>query len=170
MEILLSKTSDIDAIFELYDDATAFQEKVGTNSWKGFERTMIEEEIAAQRHLIIREENQISATFVLAFSDPIIWKEADKDPSVYIHRIATHPDFRGRNYVQKIVNWTIEYAKENNKKHVRLDTTSGNERLNHYYIKCGFTYKGISKIKWTKDLPEHYKDGNFALFEIAINK
>lgn len=170
MEILLSKISDIDAVFELYDAATAFQKKVGTNSWKGFERTMIEDEIAAQRHFVIRDENQISATFVLTFSDPIIWKEADKDPSVYIHRIATHPNFRGRNYVQKIVNWTKEYAKNEGKKFVRLDTTSGNEPLNQYYIKCGFTYKGNSEIEWTNELPEHYKDGSFALFEIAVNK
>ena len=170
MEILLSKIDDIDVIFELYDYATTFQKKVGTNSWKGFERTMIEDEIAAQRHFVIRDENQISATFVLTFSDPIIWKEADNDPSVYIHRIATHPDFRGRNYVQKIVNWTKEYAKNEGKKFVRLDTTSGNEPLNQYYIKCGFTYKGNSEIEWTNELPEHYKDGSFALFEIEINK
>ncbi|MGV9003347.1 GNAT family N-acetyltransferase [Flavobacterium sp.] len=170
MEILLSKTSDIDAIFELYDAATAFQKKVGTNSWKGFEHTMVEKEIAAQRHFVIRDDNQISATFVLAFSDPIIWKEADKDPSVYIHRIATHPDFRGRNYVQKILYWTKEYAKKEGKNFVRLDTTSGNEPLNQYYLKCGFTYKGNSEIEWTNELPEHYKDGSFALFEIAVNK
>ena len=170
MEILLSKTSDSDAIFKLYDAATVFQKKVGTNSWKGFERSLVEEEIEEQRHFVIRDENHISATFALAFSDPIIWKDADKDPSVYIHRIATHPNFRGRNYVQKIVNWTTEYAKEKDKNFVRLDTTSGNEPLNKHYIKCGFTYKGINEIKWTNDLPEHYKDGSFALFEIAVKK
>ena len=170
MEILLSKIYDIDVIFELYDYATAFQKKVGTNNWKGFERSFVEEEIEAQRHFVIADENQISATFVLTFSDPIIWKEADKDPSVYIHRIATHPNFRGRNYVQKIVNWTKEYAKNEGKNFVRLDTTSGNEPLNQYYIKCGFTYKGNSEIEWTNELPKHYKDGSFALFEIDINK
>ena len=160
MEIIKSQTTDIDAIFELYEYATAFQQKVGTNTWKGFERKMVEQEI--------QDENQISATFVLTFSDPIIWKEADNDPSVYIHRIATHPDFRGRNYVQKIVDWVIEYGKEKDLEYVRLDTTSGNEPLNQYYIKCGFTYKGISKIDWTSDLPEHYKADGFALFEIKL--
>ena len=95
-------------------------------------------------------------------------ERADSDPSVYIHRIATHPDFRGRNYVQKIVDWVIEFGKEKDLQFVRLDTTSGNEPLNQYYIKCGFTYKGISQIEWTADLPEHYKEGSFALFEIQI--
>ena len=168
MEIIASQKNDIALIFELYEAATRFQKKVGTNSWKGFERTMIEEEIAEKRHFIIREDNQITGTFVLAFSDLIIWKEANKEPAIYIHRIATHPDFRGRNYVQKITNWVIDYAKEIGKKYVRLDTTSGNELLNNYYIKCGFTFKGISEIEWTKELPAHYKDGAFALFEIKI--
>ena len=169
MEIRLSQINEIDAIFELYDAATAFQKQVGTNNWKGFERSLVEEEMAQQRHFVIWDENKISATFVIAFSDPIIWKEEDKKPSIYIHRIATHPDFRGRNYVQKIVNWTTECAKKMNKKYVRLDTTSGNEPLNKYYIKCGFTYKGNSEIEWEKGLPEHYKDGSFALFEIDVN-
>lgn len=168
MKIIKSQTTDIDAIFELYEHATAFQQKVGTNTWKGFERKMVEQEIAEGRHFIIQDEGQISATFVLTYSDPIIWKEADSDPSVYIHRIATHPDFRGRNYVQKIVDWVIEFGKEKDLQFVRLDTTSGNEPLNQYYIKCGFTYKGISQIEWTADLPEHYKEGSFALFEIQI--
>ena len=168
MEIILSQKEDIDVIFELYEAAIAFQKQVGTNSWKGFERAMIEQEIDEKRHFVIKDENQVTATFVLTYNDPIIWKEADKDSALYIHRIATNPDFRGRSYVQKIVNWVIEYARKTEKDYVRLDTTSGNERLNQYYIKCGFTYKGISHIEWTKELPEHYKDGSFALFEIKI--
>ena len=168
MEIVKTQIADIPAVFKLYDFATAFQQKVGTNSWKGFEVSMVETEIAEERHYVIWDEGVISATFVITFNDAIIWKEADLEPSVYIHRIATHPDFRGRNYVQQIVDWTINFAKAKNLKYVRLDTTSGNERLNQYYIKCGFTYKGISEIEWNETLPEHYKDGSFALFEIKI--
>ena len=168
MEIKKTLVADIPAVFKLYDYATAFQQKVGTNSWKGFEISMVEREIAEERHFVIEDEGVISATFVLTFNDSLIWKEADLEPSVYIHRIATHPDFRGRNYVQKIVNWCIDFAKAKNLKYVRLDTTSGNDLLNKYYIKCGFTYKGISEIEWNETLPEHYKDGSFALFEIKL--
>jgi ribosomal protein S18 acetylase RimI-like enzyme len=168
MEIIKTQITAIPAVFKLYDFATAFQQKVGTNSWKGFEVSMVEQEIEENRHFVIQDEGQITATFVLTFNDAVIWKEADFEPSVYIHRIATHPDFRGRNYVQKIVDWTIDFAKAKKLKYVRLDTTSGNKRLNQYYIKCGFTYKGVSQIEWNTSLPEHYKDGSFALFEIII--
>lgn len=168
MEIVKTEIATIPAVFELYNFATAYQQKVGTNNWKGFQVSMVENEIAEERHFSIRDEGIIAATFVITFNDAAIWKEADLEPSVYIHRIATHPDFRGRNYVQKIVDWTIDFAKARNLKYVRLDTTSGNNRLNQYYIKCGFTYKGISEIEWNESLPEHYKAGSFALFEIKI--
>lgn len=168
MTILKSTEEDIDAIFELYNQATAHQKKVAKKSWRGFERELIEKEIAENRHFVIKDENQIASTFVITFDDEIIWKQANSQPSVYLHRIATNPDFRGRNYVKKIVDWAINYAKENEKLYVRLDTHSGNERLNEYYVNCGFAYKGISEIEWTSDLPEHYKEGSFSLFEIKI--
>lgn len=168
MTILNSKTEDIDAIFKIYDEATAHQKKVAKKSWRGFERALIENEIAEKRHFVIKEENVVACTFVITFDDAIIWKEANLQPSVYLHRIATNPDYRGRNYVKKIVDWAVNYAKENNKLFVRLDTHSGNERINAYYTSCGFTYKGISEIEWTSDLPEHYKEGSFSLFEIKI--
>ena len=168
MKIINSKTEDIDAVFKIYDAATAHQKKVAKKSWRGFERSLIEQEIAEKRHFIIKENEAVACTFVLTFNDAIIWKEANLQPSVYLHRIATNPDFRGRNYVKKIVDWAVNYAKENQKLFVRLDTHSGNERINEYYTNCGFTYKGISEIEWTADLPEHYKEGSFSLFEIEI--
>ena len=168
MKIIKSSKEDIDAIFKIYDEATAHQKKVAKKSWRGFERTLIEKEIAEDRHFVIKEEDEVACTFVITFNDEIIWKEAASEPSVYLHRIATKPKFRGRNYVREIVDWTVKYAVENDKLFVRLDTHSGNERINAYYASCGFTYKGISEIEWTNDLPEHYKEGSFSLFEIKI--
>jgi ribosomal protein S18 acetylase RimI-like enzyme len=81
---------------------------------------------------------------------------------------ATNASFRGRSYVSKIVDWAIEFAKENNLSFVRLDTHSGNERINKHYTHCGFKFKEISSIDWTSDLPDHYQDGPFNLFEICI--
>ncbi|MEO6177894.1 MAG: GNAT family N-acetyltransferase [Flavobacterium circumlabens] len=168
MEFLKTTKEDIDAVFDIYNEATAYQKTVNIKSWRGFEKSLIEKEIEENRHLIIREEDEIACTFVLTFNDLIIWKEAAADPAVYIHRIATNPKFRGRSYVKKIIEWVKTYAKENGKTYIRLDTHSGNERINKYYTSCGFDYKGISVIEWTAELPEHYKEGSFSLFEIKL--
>ena len=168
--MIISKTTiqDIDAVFNIYNQATSYQKTVNNKSWRGFERALIEKEIAENRHYIIKEGNEIACTFVITFNDLIIWKQASKDPAIYLHRIATSPKFRGRSYVKKIIEWAKEYAKQKGKEYIRLDTHSGNERINKYYSSCGFTYKGISTIEWTNALPEHYKEGSFSLFEIKL--
>ncbi len=168
MEILQSTSEDIDAILYLYEDATAYQRTVGKKSWKGFDRALVEKEINEKRHFKIVDEGELACTFLIAFNNPIIWKDSGDDNAIYLHRIATKANFRGRSYVKKIVDWSIEYGKDLNKSFVRLDTHSGNDKINDYYKSCGFKYKGMSSILWTEDLPEHYKDGPFSIFEIKL--
>jgi hypothetical protein len=124
MEIIKTTNADIDAVFEIYNEATSYQKTVNNKSWRGFERALIETEITENRHFIIKEDDQIACTFVITFNDLIIWKEASSDPAIYLHRIATNPKFRGRSYVKKIIEWAKTYAKENGKSYIRLDTLS----------------------------------------------
>ena len=49
MKILNSTPADIDTIFELYDQATAYQKLHTTRYWLGFDRALVEEEVLAQR-------------------------------------------------------------------------------------------------------------------------
>lgn len=168
MNIRNSTTSDIAAIFQVYEQASAYKLQVGNKGWKGFELSQIQKEIGENRHYVILEGEAIACTFLLTFNDDVLWKEAANDSSIYIHRIATKPLFRGNSYVTKIVLWAKEYAATTNKKYIRLDTHSGNEKINNYYSNCGFTFKGVTMVEWTAELPEHYKEGSFSLFEIAL--
>lgn len=168
MEILQSNLSDIDNIFKLYDEATAYQKKVAIKYWKGFERSLVIQEIEEERQFKIVIDQEIACVFVLTFSDPLIWKEKNADPAIYIHRIATNPKFRGQHFVKQIVSWAKQYALEHGKTHIRLDTGSGNEKLNAYYVSCGFSYLGIATVEYAGDLPEHYKEGTFSLFELLV--
>lgn len=168
MKILNSETEDVDKIFKIYEDATAYQKTVNNKSWKGFERALVEKEISENRHFKIMEGDEIACSFVITFSDPIIWKNTTPDNAIYLHRIATNSSFRGRSYLKRIVEWSLKYGKEKDVSFIRLDTHSGNEKINRYYISCGFSFKGVSEIEWTADLPEHYREGPFSLFEIVI--
>ncbi len=168
MQILNSTTEDIDRIFVIYDLATAYQAMHTNRTWLGFERSLVEEEIREKKQWKMVVNGVIACVFVTGFSDPEIWKEKDADPSVYLHRIATHPDFRGQNFVKHIIEWTKGYAAENGKKFIRMDTGSGNERLNNYYISCGFNYLGTTGIDPEADLPAHYKMGDYSLFEMEL--
>lgn len=168
MKIELSTPEDIDTIFSLYDAGTRYQKSVAKKHWQGFERTLIEKEMQENRQWKIVEEDAIACVFAIAFSDPLIWKEKDKDPAVYLHRIATNPLFYGNGYVKHIIAWAKEYALRNGKSFIRMDTGSGNEKLNNYYVSCGFTYLGITEIGEADDLPSHYKGGSSSLFELKL--
>ena len=169
LSISNSTPQDIDAIFNLYEEGTAYMKKVSKKHWKGFERKLVETEINEHRQWKLVADEQIVGVFVISFNDPFIWEEKDKDPAIYIHRIATHPDYRGNGLVKQIVSWAKEFAKETEKKFIRMDTGSGNDRLNNYYISCGFTYLGVKEYPITDNLPAHYKDGSSSLFEIELH-
>lgn len=168
MEILQSKNEDLDTIMELYAAGTAYQKLVAEKHWQGFDRAMVQREIDEERQYKIIESGSIACVFAAASSDALIWKERNADPAIYLHRIATHPDHRGKSYVKSIIDWARDYALTNGKQYIRMDTGSGNERLNNYYISCGFSYLGITEIGNAEGLPLHYRGGSSSLFEIKI--
>ncbi|MBC9932898.1 GNAT family N-acetyltransferase [Chitinophaga qingshengii] len=169
MEIINSHITDIDDIFYLYDEGTKYQLQQGVQRyWKGFERSVVEQEIAEQRQWKLVADGKIVCVFVTTFSDPLIWGSKDQDPSLYLHRIATHPQYRGRGFVKHIVDWAIRYGQAHQRQYLRLDTGAGNEKLNNYYVSCGFTYLGVVDIPDPVGLPAHYREGGFAIFELSL--
>lgn len=170
MEFLNSTIEDLDEIFRLYDAAIEFQKTVFDKSWQPFERKFIETEIAEKRHWKIEIDAQIACIFSTAFADPLIWKEKSADAAIYIHRIVTNPDFRGRKFVPKIVEWARFYARLNGKKFVRMDTWGDNQKLIDYYTDCGFEFLGIVTPDEIEKLPKHYEGITLSLFEMKIEK
>lgn len=169
-QIQNSDINDIDEIFRLYKIATDFQKTRFTVHWPNFDRTLIEREIAENRQWKIVTDNKLACIWATTFNDPQIWEEKNDDPSVYIHRIATNPVFRGQNLVGQIVNWVKIYALENQKNYVRMDTVGDNPGLFEYYTKCGFDFLGLLKLKNTTGLPAHYHNAAVSLFQIKLDR
>jgi GNAT superfamily N-acetyltransferase len=170
MKIKNSIEEDITEIFRLYKIATDFQKTRFTGHWPEFERNLVESEIAESRQWKIVIDNKIACVWATTFNDPQIWEEKNNDPSIYIHRIATNPDFRGLNLVGQIVEWAKKYALDNNKKFIRMDTVGDNPGLISYYSKCGFDFLGLLKLQNTDGLPAHYKNATVSLFQIKLNE
>ena len=169
-QIQNSNINDIDEIFRLYKIATEFQKTKFISHWPEFEKSLVETEIAENRQWKLELNGEIACVWATTFNDPQIWEERDQDPSVYIHRIATNPNFRGQNLVGEIVKWVKIYALENQKQFVRLDTVANNLGLITYYTKCGFDFLGLLKLKNTAGLPAHYHDATVSLFQITLNE
>lgn len=165
-----STLNDIDAIFGFYDDAIAFQKTVFKKHWKGFERDMIEHEVKEGRQWKILRNGEIACVFAVEFTDPLIWKEQDKDPSIYLHRIVSSSKFRGSNFMLDIINWGQHFARENKARYIRMDTWGDNPRLIAYYVKSGFRHVGFSIPQASASLPKHYEGIELALFEITVDQ
>ena len=167
-QIQNSIISDIDEIFRLYKLATEFQKTRFTHHWPAFDPKLIETEVAEHRQWKMIMDGKIACVWATTFSDPQIWEDRNEDPAVYIHRIATNPDFRGQNLVRKMVEWVKIYAKENQKQFVRLDTVGDNPGLISHYTKCGFDFLGLLKLKNTVGLPAHYENATVSLFQMTV--
>jgi len=167
--ILNSDLNDVSGIFKLYKLATDYQKlKFPGNQWPVFDKELINTEIREKRQFKLTIDNKIACIWAIAFNDEQIWEEKENQVSLYIHRIATHPDFRGQNFVQKIVDWAKDYATNKNKKYIRMDTCGNNMRLINHYKKCGFDFLGMKRLKDGSQLPEHYHNAEVCYFEIKI--
>ncbi|PKV52847.1 acetyltransferase (GNAT) family protein [Aquimarina sp. MAR_2010_214] len=169
MEIKNCTIDDINEIFRLYRIASAYQKsKKGVIVWPEFERQLVEDSISENRQWKLIIDNKIACVWTITFSDEQIWEEKNGDTAIYIHRIATNPDFRGQNFVAIIVEWSKEYAQNNNKDFIRLDTLGNNVKLIEHYKNAGFDFLGLFDLKNTEGLPDHYGKAPACLFEIKL--
>src|SRR3982751_314147 len=139
-QLLLSKPADIDEIFRLYRLGGAYPASPPSAAvvWPDFKRELVAQELAEGRQWKLMVGDTIACVWAITFDDPQIWGAKNADPAIYIHRIATNPNFRGQGFVATIVQWAKEYARQHQKKFVRLDTVGENHGLIAHYTACGF--------------------------------
>ncbi len=168
LNIVNTTVNDLAFTFNLFEAAIVYQKKNGYELWPQFSQQLIKTEINEKRHWKIMYGEDIVCVFSVMYSDPIIWLEKNNEPSVYLHRIAINPLFKGKGIMKLIRKWAIDHAKQHQKKYVRMDTWGNNETLRSYYINCGFKYIGQQYLTQTKGLPGHYGGDVLSLFEIKI--
>ena len=162
--------ADADSILALYDAAMNLQTQKNMVVWPRFEKAFIESEIKEGRQWKLMVDGEIACNWAITFADTEIWAERDKNDSIYIHRIATNPSYRGNRFIDDIVHWARTYARSQGKQYVRLDTLGNNTRLIQHYTSAGFNFLGIFKLRDTQGLPAHYqREPNCCLFEMPTN-
>ena len=168
MTIENSKETDLHKIFDLYRIATDYMKSKNQVHWPEFSKELIINEIKENRQWKLLIDEQIACIWATALNDELIWGDKNNEPSLYIHRIATSPDFRGQNLVKKLINWANEFGKSKNLKYIRMDTVGLNTGLISHYEKLGFQFLDAKKLENTNGLPGHYKDGEVCYFQKEI--
>lgn len=168
MEITKCELLDHDVIFDLYNEAIAFQKTKNCAVWPAFATQDVTAAIKEKRQFKIVIDNQIACVWTYTFEDKSIWGERDKNDALYIHKIATNSNFKGRNLVKEIISFSKNYATLKDKFFLRMDTVGENTNLISYYTKFGFDFLGLFKLENFDDLPAHYYNANVSLFEMRI--
>ncbi|MGK0309020.1 MAG: ribosomal protein S18 acetylase RimI-like enzyme [Urechidicola sp.] len=168
MTIENSESTDVPKIFDLYRIATDYMKSKNQVYWPEFPKKLIISEIEENKQWKLMINEQIACIWATALSDELIWGNDNKQPSVYIHRIATNPLFRGQNLVKKLIDWANEFGKNKDLKYIRMDTVGLNKGLITHYEKIGFEFLGTKEIENTNGLPEHYKEGEVCYFQKEI--
>ncbi|WP_156831991.1 GNAT family N-acetyltransferase [Kaistella palustris] len=170
LRITNSTPDDIPEIMRLCALATAYQkEHFPGNVWPEFDRDFIAAEVLENRQFKMVIDNKIACIWAITFADPQIWEDRENGDAIYLHRIATNPEFRGNNFVQLIADWAKDFANETGKKFVRMDTCGQNDRLINHYKSCGFGFLGMRKLKDSSGLQAHYQDAEVCYFEIRVS-
>lgn len=165
MNIHHCQPADLPRVLELFEESAQLQRQRSHFWWGPFEEETLAAEICRGELYKVEVGNEIGCVFKAVLNDPVIWGEKDKDPALYLHRIASGLHFRGRGFMDAILKWSREYCRRHNRTYIRLDTWGLNQKLTDYYQKIGFRLAGAKVITKTDALPPHYS-GILNLFEM----
>ncbi len=105
-----------------------------------------EKDILRNELFVLLIENNIIGCIVLTPKIdkeyiPINWLTQNAN-NLYVHRLAIHPDYQGKGFAQKLMDFAENFAIKNNYSSIRLDTFSKNSRNQKFYELRGYTKLG----------------------------
>jgi GNAT superfamily N-acetyltransferase len=72
---------------------------------------------------------------------PELWTEQERtEPALDAHKVTVDRAYGGQGLGAELLNWAGAKAADEGADRLRVDVWTTNERLQHYYLKQGFTY------------------------------
>ena len=169
-EIINTEASDLEVIYWLFDQAIYYQKKNNYPFWPDYDKDVLKKDIYDRRQFKILLEGSIVCIFSICYSDIVVWRERDNKQSIYLHRVVTHPKFKGRKLFQKVLYWAIDYSRENRIKFIRMDTWADNPTLVSYYQSFNFNIVDFWTTPNSKELPIQQRGNEIVLLEYEVKQ
>ncbi|EDP96881.1 GNAT family N-acetyltransferase [Kordia algicida OT-1] len=154
LHIRKGTSQDIDTLLSITKACAKHMVTKGIFQWNENypNRNAFENDVARNELYILLYENKIMGSIVISSLmdeeyKTVNWLSPD-DTSVYIHRLAIHPENQGKGYAQYLMDFAENFAIENNYRSIRLDTFSKNARNQKFYELRG--YKKLENIYFPK--------------------
>lgn len=161
MTISLSEKHQLDEIYSLTNSCAANLISKGVYQWNENypPKSKLAEDISRGELYCITNDDKIIGIIVITEKEDIEYKNIDwltpQGSSLYIHRLAVHPNHQGKGYAKELMDFAESFAKSMDYASVRLDTFSKNLKNNLFYKNRG--YKQLSDVFFPNqsELPFH---------------
>lgn len=160
---------DLPFVYWMFEEAIKYQKINNYKGWNDYDKTFLQNEVKQKLHFKVVSNNQILCIFSVCFSDPLIWREKEKGTSIYLHRVTVNPYFKGQSQFAKVLQWAIDFARNNQLESIRIDTWADNPTIIEYYKNYGFKFVENYKTADTKALPIQHRNLNVTLLEYRID-
>lgn len=153
--MIIRKTTerDLPEVVSIFNEARATIAALGINQWQdGYpSKDVIISDMAKDQSYVVCENNVCATFAMLTEEEPTYnmiyeghWLSGDlaKD-YIAIHRVAILVAMRGRGIASQIISYARNFAKENGRRSLRIDTHRGNVVMRRMLEKNGFVYCGI---------------------------
>src|SRR5690606_13960446 len=134
-------SSDIESVLLLTKACAKSMISKGIYQWNEHypNAAAFEKDIARDELYVLISDHAIVGTIVISsFMDKeyqaITWLTPN-GKNLYIHRLAVHPDYQGRGFAQKLMDFAENFGRDNGYSSIRLDTFSQNPR-NQIFYEC----------------------------------
>lgn len=154
MEIKLISLNEIDSVLRIYDEGASQMIKDGCLTWKNNypNRDMAKEDIDNNSiYGVYNEDGDILGLFTLdsiapPHYDEMDWK-TDGQPFLTFHRLAVAEKGKGQGIGGKLIDFSINMAREGGYKSVRMDAYHKNWRALKLYESKGFVRVGTVQFE-----------------------
>ena len=169
-KIVNTEIKDLDFIYSLFEKAISYQKRKEYPVWAGYDKEVLKKDIKTKLQCKIVIENNIACIFSICYSDKLIWREMEKGDSLYLHRIAVNPAYKGQKQFGRILNWSVDHATKRELRNIRMDTWADNPNLINYYKSFGFKIVGNFRTPNSEELPIQQRNISIVLLEFDIKK
>jgi GNAT superfamily N-acetyltransferase len=139
-EIVSGKPQDKFEVLKLLNEVTIDLHKKGINQWVyPCDSSEIEADLNEGNIYLMRSGGIMIGTFSLKDIDSANFPTVAE--SKYLYRIAVLPEYQGKKFGLKIVNYCKKLSRDFNKT-LYLDCWAGNEKLRSFYSDSGFEHIG----------------------------
>lgn len=149
-----AKPEDIGVILLLREKNSQWLKRIGSDQWAQpvtpRKLRKFAADIESGSTWITQDGNMpVASISLINNGDNRLWTPTElEEPALYASSLLVTPEYKARQIGAKLLNWSAEKARNEDKKWVRLDCWTTNSKLHDYYKEQGFSHvRTVTSLK-----------------------